>query len=54
MHVFAVLFTALLGGQQVLDGFSYADTAAARAVWIADKGTPPVEVCAEQDRPSFD
>jgi uncharacterized lipoprotein YddW (UPF0748 family) len=51
MHVLPVFLIALLGGQQVLDDFRYADTAAARAVWTADEGSPPVEVVTEQDRP---
>ena len=51
MHILPVLLMALLGGQQVLDDFRYGDTAAARAVWTADEGSPPVEVVAEQDRP---
>ena len=50
MHVLPVLLMALLGGQQVLDDFHYGDTAAARAVWTADEGAPPVEVVREQDR----
>jgi uncharacterized lipoprotein YddW (UPF0748 family) len=50
MHVLPVFLMALLGGQQVLDDFRYADTVAARAVWTADEGSPPVEVVKEQDR----
>ena len=50
MHVLPLLLMALLGGQQVLDDFHYADTAAARAIWTADEGSPPVEVVREQDR----
>ena len=50
MHVLPVLLIALLGGQQVLDDFHYADTAAARAAWTADEGSPLVEVVREQDR----
>ena len=51
MHILPVVLLALLGGEQVLDDFRYDDTAAARAVWIADEGTPPVDVVQEQDRP---
>ena len=51
MHILPVFLVALLGGQQVLDDFRYADTAAARAVWKADESSPPVEVVREQDRP---
>jgi uncharacterized lipoprotein YddW (UPF0748 family) len=51
MHILPVFLMALLGGQQVLDDFRYADTAAARTVWTADESSPPVEVVAEQGRP---
>ena len=51
MHILPVFLVALLGGQQVLDDFRYADTAVARAVWSADEGSPPVEVGHERDRP---
>ncbi len=51
MHVLPVFLMVLLGGQQVLDDFHYADTAAARAVWTADEGSPPVQVVKEQGRP---
>lgn len=50
MPVLPLLLFGLLGAQQVLDGFDYADTAAARQAWVAGEGTPPVEVRAEDGR----
>ena len=40
MHILPVFLLALLGGEQVLDDFRYADAAAARAAWTADEGHP--------------
>jgi uncharacterized lipoprotein YddW (UPF0748 family) len=50
MHILPVFLLTLLGGQQVLDDFRYGDTAAARAVWTADEGSPPVDVVKQEDR----
>lgn len=41
----------LLGAQQDIDTFRYADAAAARAAWTAHSGTPAVQVVQDEGRP---
>ena len=52
MHCLSlVLFASLLGNEQVLDEFRYADPSAAQAAWTAGEGAAPVQVVKENDRP---
>ena len=44
MSVFSLILLGLLGAEQVIDDFSYPNTAAAQIVWVAKSATPPVEV----------
>ncbi len=44
MNLLPLIILSLLGTQQTLDDFSYADTTAAQAAWQASAGTPPVTV----------
>jgi uncharacterized lipoprotein YddW (UPF0748 family) len=50
MHSLPLILLALLGSVQGIDDFRYADTAAARAAWLAGEGTPPVQLVTEADR----
>ncbi len=46
-----VLLTSLLGSEQVLDEFRYADAPAAQAAWSASEGAAPVQVILQNNRP---
>ncbi len=43
MNLLPLILTGLLGADQVIDTFQYADDRAARSIWTASEGTPPVE-----------
>ena len=51
MHILYLALLALLGGEQVIDDFRYANTESARAVWRAGEESPPGEVVTEGGRP---
>ena len=51
MHILPMLLFSLLGGEQIVDDFRYADAARAQAAWIAAEGTTPVEVVEAGGRP---
>jgi uncharacterized lipoprotein YddW (UPF0748 family) len=50
MNALSLLLLSLLGAEQPLDAFDYADAAAARKAWVAAEGTPPVNVAADENR----
>ncbi len=47
MNYLPLLLLTLAGGEQVIDAFDYANPQAARQVWVAKEGCPPVELTAE-------
>jgi len=51
MALIPLVLLGLLGAEEPIDGFQYADTAAARRVWTAGAHTPPPVVVARDDRP---
>ncbi len=50
MLVLSLLTVSLLGGQQTLDEFRYADASSARSAWVVE-GTSTVNVVSDGDRP---
>ncbi len=51
MTVLSLLFTCLLGAEQVIDDFRYDDAQAARRVWTAGERTPPVDIAEDDGSP---
>jgi len=50
VNVVALMMIVLAAAEQPIDDFSYTDADAAREVWVAAPGTPPVEVGTEEGR----
>ena len=51
MTALPLLFTCLLGAEQVIDDFRYGDAQAARRVWTAGERTPPVNIAEDGGLP---
>ena len=50
MTILPLVLLGLLGAEEVIDGFEYADAQSARRAWVAKERTPPVDPIADAGR----